>query len=148
VPDERATFTVGELTNTGLPDGVADAIVCADALFFALDRIAALAEVARVLRPGGRWVFTADESGDATRPSAVPDWAPLIRAGGLTVVSREEIPGWAEQLQRMYDNWVANEDRLRASLDEASVADLLGEAAAVGPTLARRTGVVYTAARP
>jgi ubiquinone/menaquinone biosynthesis C-methylase UbiE len=148
VPEDRATFTVGELTNTGLPDGVADAIVCADALFFALDRIAALAEVARVLRPGGRLVFTADESGDATRPSAVPDWAPLIRAGGLTVVSREEIPGWAEQLQRMYDNWVANEDRLRASLDEASVADLLGEAAAVGPTLARRTGVVYTAARP
>jgi hypothetical protein len=47
----------------------------------------------------------------------------------------------------MYDNWIANADRLRASLDEASVADLLGEAAAVGPTLGRRTGVVYTAAR-
>jgi len=98
-----------------------------------------------VLRPGGRFLFTADESDDAERSGSVPDWAPIIERGGLAVVAREEIPDWAAQLQSMYDSWVANIDELRAELGDESADDLIGEAESVGPTLARRTGVLYTA---
>lgn len=60
--------------------------------FFAQARIAVFAEIARVLKPGGRFLFTTDESYDLDRPAAVPDWAPIIERGGLSVVTREEIP--------------------------------------------------------
>jgi SAM-dependent methyltransferase len=144
VPADRARFQVGDLAATGLPAGSVDAGVCADAIFFATDRIAVFAEIARVLRPGGRFVFTADESDDPDRPGAVPDWAPIVEHGGLAVVAREEVPNWAAQLQGMYDAWIADIDVLRAELGDESAEDLLEEAHTVGPTLATRTGVLYT----
>lgn len=147
IPAERASFVVGDLAATGLEPASADGVVCADAVFFATDRVAAFAEMARILRRGGRFVFTADESDDPDRQSAVPDWGPIIRTGGLNVVARVEIPHWREDLQRMYDTWLANVDELRAGLDEESMNDLIGEATAVGPTLSRRTGVLYIAER-
>jgi ubiquinone/menaquinone biosynthesis C-methylase UbiE len=147
IPGERAHFVVGDLAATGLPSGTADGVVCADAVFFATDRVAVFTEMARILRPGGRFVFTADESDDPERDSAVPDWGPIIRAGGLSVVGRVEIPHWREDLQRMYDTWLANIDELRKGLDEESMDDLIGEATTVGPTLSSRTGVLYIAER-
>ena len=71
---ERARFIVGDLTGTGLPDRCTDAVLCFDAVFFADDRIAALQEVRRVLRAGGRYVFTAVETATPTRPAHVTDW--------------------------------------------------------------------------
>jgi ubiquinone/menaquinone biosynthesis C-methylase UbiE len=147
VPAQRASFTVGDLAATGLEPGSVDAAVCADAIFFALDRVAVFAEMTRVLRPGARFVFTADESADPARPAAVPDWAPIAEAGGLIVDSREEIPHWREGLQRTYDTWTASIDEVRRSLGDESANDLIEEATQVGPTLAGRTGVLYTTRR-
>jgi ubiquinone/menaquinone biosynthesis C-methylase UbiE len=145
VPPGRARFQVGDLTATGLDAESIDGAVCADAVFFAEDRIAVFAEVARVLRPGGRFLFTASESDDPDHPEAVPDWIPIIERGGLGVVAREEIPNWAAQVKGMYDAWVENIDALRAELGDESADELLSEANTVGPTLSRRTGVLYTA---
>lgn len=145
VPAGRARFQVGDLTATGLEAESIDGAICADAVFFAEDRIAVFAEMARVLRPGGRFVFTARESEDSELPGAVPDWAPIIERGGLGVVTREEVPNWAAQLKEMYDAWVENIDALRAELGDQGADDLLDEANIVGPTLSRRTGVLYTA---
>ena len=147
VPDGRARFVVGDLAATGLEPQSVDGAVSADAVFFAADRVAVFTEVARVLRPGGRFIFTADES-DSDNPRAVPDWAPIIELGGLDVVARAEIPKWAAQLQGMYDAWLANIDELRAELGDASVDDLVGEANEVGPTLVARTGVLYVTEKP
>ena len=143
VPADRARFVVGDLAATGLETASADGAICSDAIFFASDRVAVLAEIARVLRPGARFLFTADESDDPDRPAAVPDWAPIIEAGGLSVLARDEIPNWRRQLLAMYDAWLANIDELRAELGDASTNDLVEEAN-VGPTLAHRTGVLYT----
>lgn len=145
VPPGRARFQVGNLAATGLDAESIDGAVCADGVFFAEDRIAVFAEMARVLRPGGRLLFTASESDDPDRPDAVPDWAPIIERGGLGVVTREEIPNWATQLKGMYDSWVENIDDLRAESGDEFADDLLDEAHIVGPTLSRRTGMLYTA---
>ncbi len=146
VPEGRARFQVGDLVATGLPDECADAVLCADAIFFASDRIAAVREAARILRPGGRYAFTADESDDG-RPRSVPDWHPIIEAGGLEVVSRIEIPKWSEQLARLYEVWLENLDAVQETLGEDSANELKDEAESVGPTLADRTGVLYVARR-
>lgn len=147
VPDGRAAFVVGDLAATGLEAESADAMVCADAVFFVADRVAVFAEAARVLRPGARFVFTADES-SGDRPAAVPDWSPIIEAGGLVVEERVEIPRWAEQLQAMYDTWLAHIDEVRDQLGDDSADDLIDEATHVGPTLVNRTGVLYVARKP
>jgi ubiquinone/menaquinone biosynthesis C-methylase UbiE len=145
VPAGRARFAVGEITATGLDGESVDGAICTDAIFFASDRIAACAEVARVLRPGGRFLFTADENDDPDSSSGVPDWAPIIELGGLRVVLREEVPHWATQIERMYEAWLENIDALRAELGDRPVDDLVDEATTVAPTLSRRTGVLYTA---
>jgi ubiquinone/menaquinone biosynthesis C-methylase UbiE len=144
VPPGRARFEVGDMTATGLEGDSMDGAVCADAVFFAEDRIAVFAEVSRVLKPGGRFLFTADDCDDPDRPAAVPDWAPIIERGGLGVVTREEIPNWAEQVKRMYDLWLENLDALRADLGDELIQELVEEAHTVGPTLPRRTGMLYT----
>jgi SAM-dependent methyltransferase len=81
----RARFQVGELTATGLDPESADGAICADAVFFASDRRAVFAEMGRVLRPGGRFLFTADESDDPDRPAAVPD----CHSGRAVVIRRQ-----------------------------------------------------------
>jgi ubiquinone/menaquinone biosynthesis C-methylase UbiE len=145
VAPERARFQVGDMTATGLDTGSADGAICADAVFFAQDRIAVFVEIERVLRPGGRFLFTADESDDLDHPLAVPDWAPIIERGGLSVVSREEIPNWGAQVKQMYEAWVENIEALRTELGDEFANGLLDEADRVGPTLSRRMGVPYTA---
>jgi ubiquinone/menaquinone biosynthesis C-methylase UbiE len=144
LPAGRARFQVGDLAATGLPDASADGVMCADAIFFATDRVAAFTEVARVLKPGARFVFTCDEDANAARPTAVPDWTPLVEAGGLVVETKEVIPRFVESVQRMYDLWLANIDALRAELGDLSADDLVDEAERVGPTLASRTALLIT----
>jgi SAM-dependent methyltransferase len=146
LPDGRARFQVGDLVATGLPDESADAALCADGIFFAADRIAAVREVARILRPGARYAFTADEADDG-RPRSVPDWRPIIEAGGLEVVARIEIPDWRERLIRTYELWLENLDEVREKLGAESASELRDEAEGVGPTLPDRTGVLYVARR-
>ena len=68
-----------------------------------------------------------------------------LNGAGSSVVTREEIPNWAAQLKEMYDAWMENIDALRAELGDESADDLVDEAHTVGPTLSRRTGVLYTA---
>jgi len=147
VAPDQARFIVGDLLDTTLPEGSADAVLCADAIFFAADRVAAVAEVCRVLRAGGRYAFTADESDD-DRPTGVPDWRPIIEAGGLIVVDCIELPRWREQLTRMYEVWLENLDEVRDVLGEESANDLREEAEMIGPTLVSRTGVLYVARKP
>src|SRR5947209_10332898 len=97
VPDGRARYVVGDLAATGLPDHSADAALCLDAVFFAEDRLAALREVRLLLRPAGRYVFTADEVDPPTEPRHVRDWGLLLDAAGLELERNEEIQCFREQ---------------------------------------------------
>ena len=148
VPADRARFIVGDLAVSGLPDESADAVVCLDSIFFAADRIAALREVHRLLRPAGRYVFTAPEVRTPTQPFHVPDWTPLLEAAGLQLESKEAVPRQAEQLGRMYQLWLEHLDAIRAEVGDAAADRLEAEARGVGPMLKNRVPLLIVARRP
>jgi SAM-dependent methyltransferase len=148
VPASRARFLIGDLAASGLENDVADAVVCFDAIFFAEDRIAALSEICRILRPGGRFVFTADEMIEAQQTSDVTDWTQLISAAGLEVESKDEIPRAAEQHSTLYQLWLANLDALRADIGQPAADSLRDEAMTVGPTLSNRRACLVVGRKP
>jgi SAM-dependent methyltransferase len=84
----RFEYRRGSLAATGLPDGCADGVVAIEALGMATDRGAALAEIRRILRPGGRAMFTGGERQGGGEPGGSGSfrWGPLVEAAGLHVV--------------------------------------------------------------
>jgi SAM-dependent methyltransferase len=130
----RARFVVGSFAETGLEDASADAMMSEDALQYAPDKRAAFAEAARVLRPGGRFVFTVFEL-DAERCAGLPvlgddavsDYRALLEDAGFAVESYEEIPGWPEPMTSAYRALLDAREALIAEMGEAAVNALSGE---------------------
>jgi SAM-dependent methyltransferase len=100
----RVRTAEGSLENLPLPNAEAAAMMSIDALLFTPDKQAAIGELARVLRPGGRLVLTTwDYHRQSTgRPPQVPDHRPLLKAVGFQVLAYEETPDW-ERRQREID---------------------------------------------
>jgi ubiquinone/menaquinone biosynthesis C-methylase UbiE len=128
VPPGRVRFVVGTLQATGLDDGELDAAVCLDAIFFAPDRIAALREVRRVLRPGGRFLFTADEQARPELPHHVPDWTPLVETVELDIEAKEIVPWFASRSKRLYALWLEHLDQIRTMHGDHTAAMMEQEA--------------------
>ncbi|MBP2313957.1 class I SAM-dependent methyltransferase [Azospirillum soli] len=57
LPDGRPAFTAADMTALPFPDGCFDGITCRFGIMFVPDVVGALAEVRRVLRPGGKAAF-------------------------------------------------------------------------------------------
>src|SRR5205823_1013639 len=89
---DRAEFRLGSFDRTGLADGAADAVMSIDALLFAPDKAVAIAELHRVLRPGGRLVFTTWDyhSQPEGRPPQVDDHRPLLASTGFALLAYDE----------------------------------------------------------
>ena len=130
----RAEFRQGSFEDTGLGAGSADAVMTVDALQYAPSKAKALAEVARVLRPGGRFAFAAFELDEArvaglgVWDDPVDDYRPLLEESGFTVLSYDQIPDWQDHLTAGFAAVVAQRDRLEAELGEAAAAALVLEA--------------------
>ncbi|UQU61352.1 methyltransferase domain-containing protein [Couchioplanes caeruleus] len=115
LPEGRAGFRVGTLTASGLPDGVADGVMCVDAVQFAEPPVAALREVRRVLTGGGRVVLTCWEAADPAdervpaRIRAV-DLRRDLPAAGFVDVRVEDRPGWRRAERALWEAAVAADD--------------------------------------
>lgn len=130
----QARIVVGSFAGTGLEDASADAMMSEDALQYAPDKGAAFAEAARVLRPGGRFVFTAFEL-DAERCAGLPilgddavsDYRAPLEEAGFTVDSYEQVPGWPEPMTMAYRALLDSREALIVEMGEAAVTALSGE---------------------
>ncbi len=97
-----AEFRQGTFEATGLAEGSLDGVVTFDALLFSPDKRAAVAEMARIVKPGGRVVMTTWDyhRQPIGRPPQVPDHRPLLEQAGFSVVAYDETPRWREYLDR------------------------------------------------
>ncbi len=143
LPPGRAVFRVGTVERTGLPDASAGGVVCVDALSHASDRIAALAEIRRVLTPGGRAVVTG-----AVRRDTEPVWHRQAEKAGLHVEHVQERPDEPAMWRRLYPLWQSRADDLARHLGEDQACAMLAEAVRRQPMLAGRRAVALTLRRP
>jgi len=130
-----ASFRQGSFERTGLHEASADAAMSVDALQYAPNKARALAETARVLRPGGIFGFVAFEL-DANRVSGLPVWnddpvsdyRPLLEQAGFQLLEYRQLPGWRDQLTAGFEAIIADGDALTAELGGSAAEALLLEA--------------------
>jgi SAM-dependent methyltransferase len=117
---DRVEYRLGSFEHTGLPDGSAQAVMSVDALLFSPDKAAALAELARIVVPGGRLVLTSWDyhSQPVGRPPQVADHRPLLDEAGFDVLSYEETEAWRERQERTGQALLAAVDELAAESGE------------------------------
>jgi ubiquinone/menaquinone biosynthesis C-methylase UbiE len=133
VPAGRAEFHVAAFDRSGLPDVSADGVVSVDAVPFAPDRLAALAEVRRILVPGGRFAFTG-----RLAPDGRNDWPAMAATVGLDVEQTLLYEGHDEIWHRLHSSWLEHETALRAELGDRAADNLMAEARqALGETTER-----------
>ena len=132
---DKARFAEGTFQQTGLPDGSADAVISIEAFQYTPDKQAALAELRRILRPGGRLgivCFEVDPAKVVGIPvlgvDPVPDYAPLLRDGGFELNAYEETPGWESRVYGTFSALLGATDTLTAEMGEHAVAGTLLEA--------------------
>ena len=131
----RATFRQGTFEASGLDSGSADAVMSVDALQYAPDKTRAIAEVARILRPGGRFAFVAFEldpgrvGGLPFWEDAVADYRPHLQRLGFEINGYEQIPNWADQVAAGFGAILAHRQALEAELGPAAANATVMEAA-------------------
>ena len=139
---DRARFQVADLTATGLPDASFDAAMSVDVLWAVPDKLAALREAARILKPGARFAFT-NWDRDRTPPGYLPplgDHRPLLEQAGFEVETYQ-IQADAEVKRRaVYEAIVAAEQDLIREMGAEGAARLMFEARG---TLGLTDGVDY-----
>jgi SAM-dependent methyltransferase len=118
-------FRSGTLTDSALPDGEADGVMCTDSVQFAEPPIAALREFRRVLRSGGRLALTTWQAASVGDPRVGVRLKQLnldadLRAAGFHDVVVEDRATWRAAERRVWEEALAtpNEDRALASLPE------------------------------
>lgn len=130
---DRARFHQADAAATGLAGGAWDAVLSFDALQLMPEPESALAEAARLLRPGGRFAFTTWTLRSAWRGRAVlPDHRPLLQRHGFQVLRYDEPAGWQQRQRSVYRLTAARRDALEAELG-ADVAGLLVAEALAAP---------------
>jgi SAM-dependent methyltransferase len=106
-----ASFLVGELTATGVPDASADAVLCTDAIQFPDEPARAYDEIRRVLRPGGRVALTCWEPLDRDDERISPrirraDLGAGLRQAGFTDVEVRDRPEWLAREHALWEEAV------------------------------------------
>lgn len=122
-----AQFEVGNFFEIPLPDRSVDAVICIDSLWAAADKIEAMREVKRVLRPGGRFVFTFWDL-------LALDSVPLLEQSGMRFIHCEDTPNWKENQLAVYAGLVAHEQEIIEEMGAAATM-LLYEAKVSPPYL-------------
>jgi SAM-dependent methyltransferase len=129
-------FVQGDAQNLPFPDGSFDAVLNVEASHQYPDFAAFLSEVARVLKPGGHFLYT-----DNRRPKAVPAWDMLLDEAPLREVAQRDI---LEETKRgLAANTQRSEELLRGRLPSFLVGLLRQSVRVLDWDLERDSGIAY-----
>jgi SAM-dependent methyltransferase len=128
----NASFGIGELTATGLPDASVDAVLCTDAIQFPDEPAVAYDEIRRVVRPGGRVTLTCWEPIGRADERLAPrirrtNLGDGLRLAGFTDVEVRDRPSWLAREQALWEEAAAldpGEDPALRSLHNEAVRSL------------------------
>ncbi|MEV6592373.1 class I SAM-dependent methyltransferase [Streptomyces acidicola] len=146
----RAEFRRGGFAATGLADNCVHAVMSVDALTFAPNKQQALTEMARILAPEGRLVFTSWDYKRTpdNRPPQVQDHRPLLERAGFHVLAYKETIGWKHRWQATSHGMITRRDELIEELGEeradATIAELQRQLDNQLPLATRRILVIAT----
>ena len=141
---DRTRFQVGDITATGLPETSLDGAMSVDVLWAVPDKLGALREAARILKPGARFAFT-NWDRDLTPPGylpPVPDHRPLLQQAGFEIETYQVQPQAEDRRRAYYEAVVGAEQDLVAEMGEEAAARLMFEAKG---TLGLTDGIDYLA---
>ncbi|MEU6577589.1 methyltransferase domain-containing protein [Streptomyces sp. NPDC046805] len=126
---ERVEFRRGGFAATGLTDRCVHAVMSVDALTFALDKQQALTEMARILAPGGRLVFTSWDYKRTpdNRPPQVQDHRPLLERAGFQVLGYKETTDWRHRWQATSHGMITRRAELVEELGEERAVAMIAE---------------------
>jgi SAM-dependent methyltransferase len=109
-----ASFLLGDFENLPLADDGVDVVMSVDAFLFAPDKRSGAAELARVIRPGGRLVMTSWDyhRQPAERPPQIDDHRPLLAAAGFEVERYDETDDWSARQRATVAGMLAHLDAI------------------------------------
>jgi ubiquinone/menaquinone biosynthesis C-methylase UbiE len=148
-------FARGSFSRTGLTAASMDAAMSLDALQYAPNKLDAMNEVFRILRPGAKFAcfaFVLDAERVASIEGAwedpVEDYREPMEAAGLEVISYESTDRWLDRLMDAYSTVVAARDSLVAEIGERAANALLFEMTLTLERRPYRDRVFFVAQRP
>jgi ubiquinone/menaquinone biosynthesis C-methylase UbiE len=129
-----AEFWVADATSIDLNGGsCAAAAVSFDVLLFIPDKVAALKEIARVLKVGGLFAFTTwaqDGFNPRLKSEQVGDYRPLLWEAGFECLVYERLENAEASQKRTFDGLIAQESVLRDEIGEQATSMLVNMARA------------------
>lgn len=135
-----ADFQIGQFYHIPLPDQSVDAIISIDSLWAAPDKLQALKEIKRVMKPGAPFVFTHWDL-------LAVDPVPQLQTSGLTFIDRQDTPNWKTYQQNVYQGILKHRDDLIAEMGPGANM-LLYEAQASPPYLDYSVRRIYQMDNP
>jgi ubiquinone/menaquinone biosynthesis C-methylase UbiE len=134
---KRYSFEVADFTETGLNDKSVAGVISLDALYLASTPTAALAEVYRVLVPGGVLLFTVytnlTHQNYPDTSELIQDWSPLLKLIGFRVERYEDRScEWRHKMRIKHQYRWDRRDQIRSELGLQAEAELAVSAAMLG----------------
>lgn len=123
--EHPAQFIPGQFYAIPFDDQVFDGVISIDSIWAAPDKVRALTEVKRVMKPGSQFIFT---QWDLLEEESIP----IFEESGLKFVSREETPNWKDYQRKVYAGIAAHEAEL--IMEMGSGANMLIYEANVSPS--------------
>ncbi|MCP3925283.1 MAG: class I SAM-dependent methyltransferase [Desulfobacterales bacterium] len=138
----RAKFKTGNFYETGLGTESCDGAISIDALWHVPDRTKAFDEIWRILKPGGKFVFT---SWDGNIPFMPDDHKDSLNESGFKILVYEETKGWKERQLAVYKGILESKDILIEEMGKKYALPLIKEAKTTPPVLEKSKRILVVA---
>jgi len=130
--EDKVSFQVGNICETSFTDNLFDGAISIDTLTFVPDKLGAICEVARILRPAASFVFTTWEQ---KKPNKFNDYRLLLSNAGFKVDLYKETLDWERRQRKVYQTILDSKDILIKDMGEEGSRPWIREAQRGFPTL-------------